>query len=253
MLEVSGLRAEVDGREVVRGASLTLGEGEVALLLGPNGSGKSSLIQTLLGNPRYEVTGGRISLDGRDLTGAPPDERAAAGLGAVFQMPPSIRGITLRSLLRKLAERFGSDYGELEDLAGEMGAAHLLDRDLHVGFSGGEMKRAEVLLLMAQRPKVSLLDEPDSGVDLESLPVIGRAIAAFLEGDGPKAFQRRSALVVTHTGHIARYLRASRAFVMIDGTIRCFGDATAVLEDVERLGFEGCARCLRGELVEDGC
>ncbi len=244
MLRVENLRVEVEGREVLKGVDLELGASEVALLLGPNGSGKSSLIQTLLGNPRYVVRSGRILLDGRDITDLPANERASLGLGAVFQMPSRLRGIRLRDLLKRLAERSGTDYQRLVRMAEDMGAAHLLDRDLHAGFSGGEVKRAEVLLLAAQRPKVALLDEPDSGVDLDSLPVLGRSIMSVVSEDGDRAQERRSALVVTHTGHIAKYLQASRAFIMVDGVIKCYGDAQAILRDIERYGFDGCINCI---------
>ncbi len=251
MLRIEDLRVAVDGREVLKGVNLELGASEIALLLGPNGSGKSSLIQTLLGNPKYRIKSGRILLDGRDITDLPANERAALGLGAVFQMPPKLRGIKLRDLLRRLAERSGADYQSLMKMAEEMGAAHLLDRDLHVGFSGGEVKRAEVLLLAAQRPRVALLDEPDSGVDLDSLPVLGKSIRSVISQDGDRAQERRSALVVTHTGHIAKYLQATRAFIMVDGVIKCYGDAQAILRDVEKYGFEGCLNCIFAEVRRD--
>ncbi len=146
--------------------------------------------------------------------------------------------------MKELAEKFGSDLGHLENLAREMRIEKLLNRDLHVGFSGGEMKRAEILLLAAQRPKIALLDEPDSGIDIDSLPVIGKAINNLLEVNGPKAVQKRSALIITHLGKISEYVPVSRAFVMIDGKIMCYGDADAILRDIERYGFKGCRSCV---------
>ncbi len=243
MLRVEDLHVEVDGKSVLRGVNLKVNDGEVVYLLGPNGSGKSSLIQTIMGNPKYKVVSGSIHFNEVDLLKLDPHERAARGIGAVYQIPPKLKGVKLRELLRRLTQMYGTSMEEIEDLAKKMGADKLLDRDLHVGFSGGEMKRAEILLVYAQRPKLILLDEPDSGVDVVGLPVIGEAIRELLE-DG-----ERSALVVTHTGQIARYLPGSLAYIMIRGKIICCGELQNVLSDIEQGGFEACMNCIVSELM----
>ena len=238
MLVVDDLWVEAGGREILRGVSLEVEEGEIIALLGPNGSGKSSLMHAIMGNPKYRVKRGRIYFMGRDVTGLPPSERARLGMGIVMQIPPRIRGIRLGDLIREISKLHGTDLDYVLGLAEEMEAEYLLQRDLHDGFSGGEMKRAEILILAAQRPKLSLLDEPDSGVDVEALPIIGGIVKEVLRGDDP----RRGGIVVTHTGRILRYLGSvSRAYIMVDGEITCIGDPEAILSDVERHGFEWCS------------
>ncbi len=244
MLRVEELHVEVEGKRVLQGINLAIRDGEVVYLLGPNGSGKSSLIQTIMGNPKYKVVSGSITFNGTDLLKLEPHERAQRGLGIVYQIPPKLKGVKLRELLRRLTHMYGTSMEEVEELAKKMDAYKLLDRDLHVGFSGGEMKRAEILLVYAQRPKFILLDEPDSGVDLAGLPVIGEAIRGLLE-DG----EERSALVVTHTGHIAKYLSGSLAYIMMEGKILCCGELQKVLSDIEEGGFEACMNCVMAELM----
>ncbi|RDD52878.1 MAG: ABC transporter ATP-binding protein, partial [Candidatus Korarchaeota archaeon NZ13-K] len=225
---------------------LEVGEGEVVALLGPNGSGKSTLLHTIMGRPGYEVVSGRILFNGIDVTGMRPDERARLGMGFLMQLPPAMRGVRLRDLLKRLSGIYGVDMDRLRRLAEELRVSNLLDRDLHRGFSGGEMKRVELLLLAAQSPRLALLDEPDSGVDLESLPLLGRVISELVEAPDGRARERRAAIIVTHAGKILSYVRsANRAYIMLDGRISCFGNPRDLIEDVERYGFEGCLRCLK--------
>ncbi|MEM4581660.1 MAG: ABC transporter ATP-binding protein [Candidatus Korarchaeum sp.] len=246
MLKVENLTVRVGNREILREVSLEIGEGEVVALLGPNGSGKSTLLHAIMGKPGYDVVSGRIIFDGVDITGLSPYERARLGIGIVMQLPPSLKGVKLRDLLRMLVSMYGVDMDYLRRLSEELRASNLLDRELHRNFSGGEMKRVELLLLAAQSPKLALLDEPDSGVDLESLPVLGRVINEIIGTSDSKAREKRSAMIVTHVGRILNYVRqVNRAYIILGGRVSCFGNPRDLIEDIEKYGFEGCLRCLK--------
>lgn len=246
MLKVENLRVRVGGREILKGVNLEVGEGEVVALLGPNGSGKSTLLHAIMGKPGYEVVEGRIIFNGTDVTRMSPDERAKLGLGMLMQIPPVLKGVRLRDLLKRISGLYGADMDNLRKLAEDLRISGLLDRELHRGFSGGEMKRVELLLLAAQSPKLALIDEPDSGVDLESLPVLGRAINGILHAGDSMAKEKRSAVLVTHVGKILSYIeRVNRAYIMMNGQVTCFGNPSDLLEDIEKYGFDGCLRCLK--------
>jgi Fe-S cluster assembly ATP-binding protein len=242
LLEVRDLTVDVEGKRVLDDVSLSIGFGETVLLMGPNGSGKSSLINSILGNPNYIVKGGTIHFNGKEITSMPTEERALLGLGVSFQFPPKIRGVTLRSLANRLRSGQGGE-AEVEKAASLLNLTGFLDRDIHVGFSGGEMKRAELFFLLLQRPVLSLIDEPDSGVDVENMATVGRAISELL-GAGPGNAQRRpSALIVTHTGHISRYVLTQRTYLMQDGRMICYGETEGLVNDVLKHGFDWCAQC----------
>jgi len=239
LLKTENLRVKVDNREVLRGVNIEVGSGEIVLLFGPNGSGKTSLIQTILGNPKYKIVEGRIIFNGLDVTKLPMEKRVSLGISAAFQIPPELKGIKLGKLALKILEKRGVDNPkeELYKLASTLNLIEFLDRDLNVGFSGGEMKRAELLLLLAQKPKLALLDEIDSGVDVENIAVMGRAIEKLLV-DG-----ETSVLIVTHTGYIARHIKASKGYVMAGGMIKCYGPADVVIKNVLQHGFDECLLC----------
>lgn len=252
LLKVEGLKVEVAGKEVIHGVDLHLPKGEVHALMGPNGSGKSTLIMTIMGFEKYKVTEGRVLFRGRDITHMPVYERARMGIGLAFQRPPVVRGINIRQLVEMCA--MGRDV-DVESIAFDMNFTDFLDRDVNLGFSGGEMKRSELVQLMAQRPSLVLLDEPESGVDLESISLLGKAINRLLErylepkgGESLKEAKEkrdRSALVITHTGHILDFVAADRGHVLINGHIVCSGNPKEILMTVEKFGYEECARCLR--------
>ena len=236
-LRVEGLTVEVDGRPVLRDVSLEVPEGEVHVLLGPNGSGKSSLLMSILGFSRYRVKSGRIIFNGRDITGLPIYERVRLGLGIAFQNPPVVRGVKLLDLLRLNGEEaFRNALSFAEKLRIPKG---LLARDLNLGFSGGEVKRSEILQALAFNPRFVLLDEPDSGVDVENLDVIGRLLRRELKG--------RSGLLVTHLGYISKYLKPDRAYVLIDGRLVCSGDPREIMETIMEGGYEKCLKCWKLE------
>lgn len=231
-LEVSELTVEVASRIVVRDVSFKVQSGELHVLLGPNGSGKTTIINAIMGVPGYRVVKGSIKLDGVDITGRPVDERARLGIGVMFQRPPSIKGVKLGELATRIAQIHGSKLPSVD-----LNISSLLSRDLNVGFSGGEAKRSELYLLLSQRPKIALLDEPDSGVDVENLALIGKAISSLLEAGA-------GVLIVTHLGYIMRHIPTrTKAYVLIDGRIACRGDPETVLNDILEMGFDWCREC----------
>ncbi len=240
MLEIQNLHVEVAGKPVLFGVELSLPAGETHVLFGRNGSGKTSLLMSIMGFEDYRITKGSISYRGKEISRLGPDERAALGIGIMFQRPPTIRGLPLGQLVQLCA---GPDVGVAE-MAAQVGLAGFLERDVNLGFSGGEIKRSELLQLLAQDPEVVLLDEPESGVDLENIGLIGEAIKGLLQKE--KRRQReKSGLIITHTGHILNYLEADRGYVMCDGRITCTGNPRELLEDIQEMGYGGCLRCER--------
>ncbi|MEM0359663.1 MAG: ABC transporter ATP-binding protein [Candidatus Hadarchaeales archaeon] len=234
ILEVRGLRAVVDGRAVLRGVDLTIPKGEIHALLGPNASGKSSLAQILLGMPTFQVVSGTIRFKGREVTHEPMEERVKMGMALMFQNPPVVRGVKLGDILRILSKKTGNTH--IARLASQLQVGEeLLHRDLNYGFSGGERKKAEALQVLAMNPDFLILDEPDSGVDVENLELMGRELSKALEG--------KSALVITHTSYILKYLKPTQAHVMIEGRIACHGDPEKILETIQSKGYEWCKRC----------
>jgi len=245
LLEVRDLHIDVKGREVLRGVNLTVDQGESVMLMGPNGSGKSSLIHAIMGHPDYMVTKGAITFEGKILNGLPTDERAKLGIGVSFQLPPKVNGVTLGKLLSEIHQTSKHDGDPIEKYVKLLNCSELVGRDVNVGFSGGETKRGELLLLLAQRPIFSMIDEPDSGVDVESIRLVTKAIEEVLRPKDSDPLDRPSALIVTHQGTIGKHLNASRAYIMIDGKIACFGEAKAIVDLILTRGFEECVRCMR--------
>ena len=198
MLKLENLHVSIDGRLVLRGVDLEIGDGEVHVLFGPNGSGKTSLAMSILGYPGYRVLSGRIIFDGVDITDKPMDERVRMGIGVVFQNPPKIYGIRLKDLI-KMISKSKLNSAEISGLMDRLNIdSNLLNRYLNVGFSGGEIKRSEIAQVLAMKPKLMILDEPDSGVDLDNLQLIGRELA--------ENFKDRSGLIITHHGYILNYV-----------------------------------------------
>ena len=229
MLEVRGLAVEVDGRRVVERADLTVERGRISVLMGPNGSGKTSLLRAIAGIPGYRIAGGRIIMDGEDITELPPWERARRGLAIAHQHPPELE-VRLRDLLTELSKRYGSRIGEI---CPELGIDHLLDRKAFSGFSGGESKRVELLTVMAMAPRYALLDEPDSGVDLESVRILSGCIESL-------ARSGVGVLVITHQGHVLNYLgRLGRGYILHGGVVREEGSALEAFRRVLKMGYRG--------------
>jgi len=241
MLEINDLWVNIEDKEVLKGITLQVPMGETHILFGKNGSGKSSLLMTLMGFERYQLKQGRISFLGQDITHLPTYERARLGLGLSFQRPPTIRGVKTADILRVCSR--GAIAPEV--LAAAYDFTDFLDREVNHGFSGGEIKRSELLQLLAQNPKMVLLDEPESGVDLESLQVVGEIIAHLLQKDRRRQHREKSGLIITHTGFIMDYVHADRAYILIDGHICCQGNPRELLQDIKNFGYEECGRCRR--------
>ncbi|MFH0846528.1 MAG: ABC transporter ATP-binding protein [Chloroflexota bacterium] len=243
MLEVQDLNVAVDGKQILYDVSLSVETGETNVLFGPNGSGKTTLLMTIMGFPRYRVISGRIIFMGRDITKLSLDERARAGIGLSFQRPPVVRGVKTRDMMAAALKRPNSEE-MISKLAGRADLTDFLDRDINYGFSGGEIKRSEIMQLLAQRPKLVLLDEPESGVDLVNIALIGELINELLEKDCPIRDRRCMGLIITHTGHILDYVGARTGYVMVDGRIYCEGDPHEMLATIKEKGYKGCITCL---------
>lgn len=244
MLSVVDLHAVAGEREILKGVNLTVDEGETCVLFGPNGSGKSTLLSTIMGYSTVKVTSGQILFKGKDITDLPVDERAKLGIGMMMQRPPNIYGVKLGDLIRT-----ASANGEavLKD-ADKFKMQGFLDREINVGFSGGEIKRSELLQLTAQKPEFILLDEPESGVDLENIDLIGKKVHDLLYDENKKGCQggmqrHASSLVITHTGQILDYIGADRAYVMKEGRICCTGRPSDLLKEIREHGYGECGTC----------
>lgn len=240
VLKIENLHVNVDGKEILKGINLEVGDRTTCVLFGPNGSGKSTLLATIMGFRYCEVTKGKIIFNGTDVTNMSVDERAKMGMGMMMQRPPNVVGVKLRDILKATAK--GNE--EMIDRANEFKMSEFLDRDINVGFSGGEIKRSELLQLTAQNPSLLLLDEPESGVDLESIDMIGKKIKNILTSDSRCHGNRASALVITHTGQILDYVGADCAYVMRKGTIGCSGRPSDILAMIKEKGYEECVGCI---------
>ncbi len=246
MLEIRQLSVAVEDREILHDINLNIGVGETHVLFGPNGSGKTTLLMSIMGFPKYQVTSGRIFFDGQDITGLPPDERARMGIGISFQRPPVVRGVKTRDMVAACL-RTEAKEEDINQLAIKADLADFLDREINYGFSGGEIKRSELMQLLAQKPRLTLLDEPESGVDLENIVLIGELMNDLLEKDCPIRERRCMGLIITHTGHILDYVNASTGYIMINGRIGCQGNSREMLASIKERGYEECVNCiLRG-------
>jgi Fe-S cluster assembly ATP-binding protein len=243
LLVVSDLHVDVDGRNILRGVNISIDLGEIHVLLGPNGSGKTTLVNAIIGNPKVKIVKGKIYFKGRDITDMPMYERVKMGIGVSFQHPPRIRGVKLKDLLLKIASRLGREV-DVEKIASLVRMVDFLDRDVNVGFSGGELKRSEILQLLIQSPELILLDEPDSGVDVGNLTVIANAINEMCGMNVKPSMRSKSALLITHLGYILNYVKADRAHVLVNGRIACSGKPNEILKQITEHGFEKCTECL---------
>lgn len=233
-MKIVDLHASAGEREILKGVDLTVKEGETCVLFGPNGSGKSTLMATIMGYSTITVTSGQIFYKGVDITGMPVDERAKLGIGMMMQRPPNIFGVKLGDLIKASAPDQGEDVLKEADKFKMEG---FLDREVNVGFSGGEIKRSELLQLTAQRPEFILLDEPESGVDLENIDLIGNKVHDLLFDRRGEDGRSVSSLVITHTGQIMDYIGADKAYVMKNGRIHSSGHPMELLRDIKKNGY----------------
>jgi Fe-S cluster assembly ATP-binding protein len=233
MLKIVDLHARAGEREILKGVNLTVNEGETCVLFGPNGSGKSTLMATIMGYSTIEVTSGQILYKGVDITHMTVDERAKMGIGMMMQRPPNIFGVKLGDLIRATSENGDEILKDADSF--KMDA--FLDREVNVGFSGGEIKRSELLQLTAQKPELILLDEPESGVDLEIIDLIGNKTKDLLNYGKNEVGRHVSSLVITHTGQILNYIEADTAYIMRSGRIVSQGKPLEFLKDIRENGY----------------
>jgi len=246
MLHIEDLRAEVDGKAILKGLTLDLPAGEVHAIMGPNGAGKSTLSYVLTGRDGYEVTGGAARLDGEDLLGLEPEERAARGVFLSFQYPLEIPGVPALTFIRTAlnAQRRARGEGEISApeflklaraKAGELKIDfEMLKRPLNVGFSGGEKKRMEILQMAMLSPRLLILDETDSGLDIDALRIVSEGVNALRSPE-------RSMLVITHYQRLLDYIKPDRVHVLSAGRIVASGGPELALE-LEREGYDKYAR-----------
>ncbi|MEM0929110.1 MAG: ATP-binding cassette domain-containing protein [Pseudomonadota bacterium] len=227
LLELSNLSIDVGERSIIRRLNLSIPSGETHVLLGANGSGKSSILSAIMGLDPFKVVAGQIRFKGDDLQPLTTDERARLGIGLAFQRPPRLEGVTSYAFATALRaqEVFGREAPRLK-------LSEFADRDLMVGFSGGETKRWEVMKLFLQSPDLLLLDEPESGVDLEHIATIGEAVNRLTDSRGD-----RSALIITHTGLILDHLDADVGHILADGHIVHTGDPKTLFRHIQQAGY----------------
>lgn len=245
MLRVENLNVAVEDRLVLNGVTLEIREGEVHVLLGPNGAGKTTLLMAIMGVPGYRIVSGHLFFNGEEITNLDMEERAKKGIGIAFQKMPPVRGISLRTMGEVILQTHGvDDLSLLENVAHRLDCSYLLSREVGVGFSGGEAKRAEIFQLLLQRPLFSMVDEPESGVDLDNIALVGKALKELFEREQVRT-KRRSGLVITHTGYILDYLNADQGHVLMNGRIVCSGNPRDLFEDIRAKGYNECLRCER--------
>jgi Fe-S cluster assembly ATP-binding protein len=242
-LIINNLYVEIGGREVLHNIDLEIHPGETHVLFGKNGSGKTSLLMAIMGFSGYRITGGSISFKGIDITHLPINERAALGIGMSFQRPPTIRGLKTRDLVDLLGNN-GGNGDKTERFAESLQFTGFLDREINHGLSGGEIKKSELVQLMAQNPELILLDEPESGVDIENIALIGKVIKKLLQKN-LRRLRVKSGLIITHTGLILNYLEADKGYLLLDGRLKCEGNPREMFDTICNLGYEECARCQR--------
>src|SRR5580704_4011563 len=246
MLSINNLSAQIDGKSILNGLSLELPAGEVHAIMGPNGAGKSTLSYVLTGRDGYDVTGGSATLNGEDLLALSPSERAAKGVFLSFQYPIEIPGVPALTFLRTALNAQHRARGEPEvaapaflKLVNEKAEALRIDREmlrraLNVGFSGGEKKRMEILQMAVLQPRLAILDETDSGLDIDALRIVAEGVNAMRAPD-------RSMLVITHYQRLLNYIRPDKVHVLSAGTIVASGGPELALE-LEREGYDKYAR-----------
>ncbi|HYA14594.1 MAG TPA: ABC transporter ATP-binding protein [Syntrophales bacterium] len=249
MLRIDDLQVKIGDKEVLQHIDLEINEGETHILFGPNGSGKTSLLMTIMGYPQYEITAGKIIFRGEDITRMPVYERARLGIGMSFQRPPTIHGLKTRQMVQICANK---DV-DVEKLAAKVNFTEFLERDINAGFSGGEIKRSELLQLIAQDASLLLFDEPESGVDLENISLIGNTISELLQRDfkiDPDKTQKqirndrtRMGLIITHTGFILDYVTADKGQVLYNGVLTCRSNPLEIFKCIKQMGYEECVRC----------
>ena len=239
LLKVDQLHVNVEQKEILHGIDLEINKSETHVLMGPNGAGKSTLGYALMGNPRYEVTDGAIYFNGKDITKETPAERAKDGIFLSFQNPIEVPGITLGNFIRTALEQRTGKRIRLWEFKKELKKAmevlqmdeSYAERDLNVGFSGGEKKKAEILQLLMLRPSLAILDETDSGLYVDAVRTVSRGVEEYQKD------KKGALLIITHSTRILEALKVDRTHVLADGRMVASGDSSLV-DEINENGFE---------------
>ncbi len=237
LLEIKDLHAGVEDKEILKGLNLSIGKGEVHVILGPNGSGKSTLMNIIMGHPKYQVTSGEMFFEGEDLSSLKTFERTRKGLFLSFQTPEEIPGITVENMIRTAKQAITGQKVKLFTFRKELKAMmqelkmkpEYAERYMNVGFSGGEKKRNEILQLLMLQPKLALLDETDSGLDVDAVQIVSEGVAKFHNSEN-------SCLIITHNTRILEKLHVDKVHVLINGKIVEEGGAE-LIDDINHRGF----------------
>lgn len=237
LLEINDIHAEADKKEILKGLNLTVNKGEIHVIMGPNGAGKSTLMNVIMGHPKYKVTEGSIDFEGENITELKTNERAKKGIFLSFQSPEEVPGITVESLLRSARTEstgkpikllaFRRELKEKMELL-EMNESYA-ERYLNVGFSGGEKKKNEIIQMLMINPKLAILDETDSGLDVDAVKIVSKGISEFKN-------ENNSILIITHNSKILQYLKPDFVHVLLDGKIVKTGDAS-LMDEINTKGF----------------
>jgi len=239
LLEIKDLKAEIGGKSILNGVSLKLDTNEFHVLMGPNGSGKSTLAKAIMGHPGVKITGGDILVDGKSIIGLTPDKRAKLGLFMLFQNPSEIDGVGFVNFLRSSLESVNEQTINMKEFMDSIksNVEHLnfdknvVGRSLNKGFSGGEKKKAEILQMAILKPKIAILDEPDSGLDVDAIKIVAENINRIREENGP------GLLVITHYSRILKYMKPEYVHVMLNGKIVKDG-GVSLIEEIEKSGYD---------------
>lgn len=239
LLDIQNIKVGVGQKLVLDGLNLQIGEGETHVLMGPNGAGKSTLGNAIMGNPAYQLQDGKIIFDGQDITELAADKRAKAGIFMSFQNPLEVPGISLETFIRSAIQQKTGERVKLFAFQKELKAAMALlgmadsyaSRDLNVGFSGGERKKSEILQLLMLKPKLAILDETDSGLDVDAVRIVSKGIEEF------QRTQNGSLLIITHSTKILESLTVDKAHILAKGKILKTGGADLVA-DINQNGFD---------------
>lgn len=237
ILEIKNLHAEINGKEILKGVDIGLEKGKIVALMGPNGCGKTTLSNIIMGHPEYKITKGKIIFNGKDITNLSPDKRAKLGIFLSFQYPKEIPGITISNFLRTAYNSINKknmplfEFQELlEKKARFLGMENkFLSRYLNEGFSGGEKKKAEILQMAVLNPKLAVLDETDSGLDIDALKAVSKGVNSFMSNE-------KSVLIITHYKRILEYIKPDKVMIMINGKIALEGDSS-LIDHLEEKGY----------------
>lgn len=238
LLEIENLSVKAGDKQLLHDVDMRVRKGEVHVIFGPNGSGKSSFVNAIMGLPNYEIISGDIRFKGKSIIDFSLTERAKMGIGLAFQHSPVVEGVSLDVLIHAIAK----DQDVLDEITKEADLKDHLDREVNVGFSGGERKRGELLQLLAQSPQLVMFDEPDSGVDVENIGLIVKIIRKLLQKDVPIIKRQNSGIIVTHSGNILEEIHANIGYVMIGGRIVCSGPPLDIFDQIKTNGFAQCER-----------